>query len=1230
MNQPKETQLDSNITTPQKSIADADARAQALDHSQSFIVTAPAGSGKTGLLTQRILKLLAYCEHPEEVLAITFTRKAAQEMRQRIINALQVAQKHQSANSENITFSNDNERLTFSLAKKVLEKDQQNNWQLLISPNRLRLLTIDGFCQSLVKQLTFDAGMSSLLSPTEQSHLLYRQAVHNFFSAFKADEQTQKDLKNLLTHVDNDMNQLEKFLIELLQKRSQWLPLIFDTRAEVDGHQFLEDNFQIVIQETLLRLQNALGTRLPALVEIGEYAAKNVIENNKDSIVKHLIDFNYSFHGSNSEDRSKIDPTTITQWKALVELLVVGKPHETKWRSQYNVNLGFPASKDKNSIEAIKKTEIAKIRDEIKDVAGILPLLQDVRLLPEHSIPKSQWKLIDSLTRLLPRLVAEFKLYCEQTTECDFTEMSQSALLALGQHDEPSDLALKLDYKINHILVDEFQDTSLPQLQLLEKLTAGWQPNDGKTLFLVGDAMQSCYAFRDANVGIFLNAKENGIGHIPLTPLELTVNFRSDGKVVEWVNEHFAKIFPQYNNINRGSIQYQQADYFSEPTDHASINNIALVDASNKDEAKHITEIVKKHLQQDDSGRIAILVKERKTLPAILNQFREENLIWQSKDVDKLSDRMAIIDLLSLTKALLNFSDRVAWLAILRAPWCGLDMKDLTIVANHPFTGDSKKSSNTLIWQTISEWKTLPVSDSAKLCLQRLNDVLQPAIAQRHRKPLRQWIEGIWLALGGPATICNPIEKTSPTAFFDLLESHAGTSSSIDDWQAFDEAIAALYDRSEVESRIQVMTIHKSKGLEFETVILPNLERPAKKVNDVLLRWQDFIDSQGNVHLLMSPRAQKKQTDSFYAYLGQEEAFRQNYENTRVLYIACTRAIQHLYLIGKVSTDEKKLAKNESNPLSATLDDIKAPRNKTLLSMLWPNIQNDITLLKPSEHFEDFDVDDEESDKTDKKFLPPLQHILRLSTDWKKPHFPEQHLLDAHRQSNVLAALNTNNIATRNTDDIATLNTNNNDNQNSVTHQSIESDSTKNVPSANSLNHRAERYMGTVLHQALHHFIQYGFSDWNDESLEQQKTIWQTQLRQQGLNSAQSQIGVEKIALGIRNTLNDKDGLWVLDNRHEGSESELSIMDPNAGFRESIIDRTFIADGTRWIIDFKSSEPTDDQNRDDFLQQEAIAYRPQLERYAQVMRHIDADENGNTLPIKIALYFPLLTYLHVI
>src|SRR5690606_11724167 len=134
--------------------------------------------------------------------------------------------------------------------------------------------------------------------------------------------------------------------------------------------------------------------------------------------------------------------------------------------------------------------------------------------VPPAEFTDTQWCVLGAQLMTLKLAVAQLHLRFAETREVDFIEIAQRAVHALGSADDPGELLLKLDASIRHLLIDEFQDTSLTQIHLLATLTAGWQPDDGRTLFLVGDPMQSIYRFRKAEVGLFLQAAEQGVGEI--------------------------------------------------------------------------------------------------------------------------------------------------------------------------------------------------------------------------------------------------------------------------------------------------------------------------------------------------------------------------------------------------------------------------------------------------------------------------------------------------------------------------------------------------------------------------------------------------------------------------------------------------------------------------------------------------------------------------------------------
>ncbi|GAB1259806.1 UvrD-helicase domain-containing protein [Aurantivibrio plasticivorans] len=1153
-------------------VKDIAARQQALDITSSFIVSAPAGSGKTGLITQRILKLLAICENPEDILAITFTRKAAQEMRHRIIEALRDA-KHSARPDD------PHAALTFDLATAVLEKDEECHWQLLILPHRLRIQTIDSFCQSLVKQLPFDTGLSSVLSPSDNPQPLYRKAVRQFFGIFKGDQQSQQDIARILSHLDNNMGNLENLLIELLSKRNQWISLLLATHHQHDSHSDINECLSVIALETIAKLQRELTPWLGDLNDLAHYAAEQLRKIGEESPIASLL--NVNFYQAPS-------PDLLTQWKALSQLLTTGGDSlpSTGWRKALNKNQGFPpaAKGDKDGIEAVQKAKMLALLKELaadENSRNLLAYVKDIKAAPSLEMSAEQWEVLDSLGRLLPRLIAEFRLVCQQGNIADFDEITLAALLALGDDDAPSDFALKLDYKIRHILVDEFQDTSLPQLTLLQRLTQGWEVDDGRTLFVVGDAMQSCYSFRDANVGIFLDARRHGIGQVALTPLDLTVNFRSSGSIVKWVNEHFQFALPRQDDINRGAVSYQLADHFHSEQSDTQIAVKGFVQCDQSDQANHVLTLVKQALETSESDSIAILVRYRNQLPPILNALRDANLQWQSTAVDALSNRMAIVDLMSLTKAMLDTSDRIAWLSILRAPWCGLDMHDLHVLANHQpestQLGEISGNFPLLITQIFNH-DSLPLSTEGQACIARLATVLREAYAEKRRKPLAYWIEGIWLALGGPATIANPSEKHSPQRFFALLAEydHAGR---IRDWDEFDQALAQLYDDSDESSRIQVMTIHKSKGLEFDVVILPSLEKQSPADTNSLLLWHNFLDTEGYSHLLMSPVKATGQDDAVYTYLKRELTLRQQLEAARLLYIGCTRAVKHLYLCANLKAKETK-------------DGLKVlpPSDRSLLSHVWPTLEHDMELT-----FGDVEQNDT---------VMPHTQILRLKSNWFAPPIPRNETLADFKQSTAIKNAVATEVTTTSPQDNLAL---------------------QNRPSPDALLMRQQRYVGTVLHQAIEHITESGVDSWTMARLAQQLPFWELQLRQLGIQKQVAGSESKRILQALTTMLNDQTGRWLLDNSHEQSASELPLLDPNVGFREFRIDRTFVDGGTRWVVDYKSSEPAPNQSVDDFVLMEVAAYRTQLARYATLMSQLDPAH-----PTKQGLYFPLMGIFHEI
>ena len=226
-------------------MADSAARLRALDVSQSFIVQAPAGSGKTELLIQRYLKLLQTVETPDAVVAITFTRKAAGEMRSRVIAALRTA-------SDGVAPEAEHQRLTFQIARDVLEHERRLEWNLLQNPARLRIETIDALCAAITRRMPWLARFGAMPEILEKASGLYREAAHQTLGHL---EEGNEELADLLLHLDNDFQRAAQLIAQMLEKRDQWLRHVWVSREDVEA------SLQRLILKELEQLRDSFGSQ---------------------------------------------------------------------------------------------------------------------------------------------------------------------------------------------------------------------------------------------------------------------------------------------------------------------------------------------------------------------------------------------------------------------------------------------------------------------------------------------------------------------------------------------------------------------------------------------------------------------------------------------------------------------------------------------------------------------------------------------------------------------------------------------------------------------------------------------------------------------------------------------------------------------------------------------------------------------------------------------------------
>ena len=818
-------------------VPDLEERARALDARGSFIVQAPAGSGKTELLIQRVLALLATVERPEEIAAITFTIKAAAEMRLRVMDALRSAR--QEARPESTHAGR-----TWDLARAALARNDALGWKLEESAERLRVQTIDALCASLTRQMPVLSRFGGQPESVEDASAMYTEAARSLLAQLEGDDaEAAADVGRLLGHVDNDVAKAESLLATMLATRDHWMRKLL---AGAMDRESLEEALRQVRGEAVGRVQRAWpkGFAAPDAEDVQAWIT----------------------HGGGMLTDAR------------------------KWR--------------------------ATTPEALKNVPGMLEMLRDLRILPPAAFDERQWEAMETIVRLAPRALAELHLVFARRGQADFVEISQGALRALGYEDDPTDLMLALDYRIRHILVDEFQDTSHSQFELLKRLTSGWEPGDGRTLFLVGDPMQSIYRFREAEVALFVRAWHHGIGTVRLEPITLSANFRSQAGIVEWVNASFGRIMPLADDVSQGAVRYAP----SHPV-HGGSGKAVHVHPFRDGEQPALGARIAELVQQAAGASVAILVRNRSHLREVIPRLRAARLAFRAIEIEPLEDRPVVQDLLALTRALSHLADRTAWLAVLRAPWCGLTLADLTSLAG--------LQDDATVWSAMNDAaRVAELSDDGRSRLARAREALARELASRRRSSLRAAVERAWLALGGPACVERDVDLEDADIFLDHLEA-SEQGGALDDVDAFERSIEKLFALPDLEApeQLQVMTIHKAKGLEFDVVVVPGLDAGTGRDDRRLFMWMETPEDA----LLLAPvNAVGAEDDPIYRYMREIDKKKADHEMARLLYVAATRARHELHLLG-----------------CAKLDDgtVKEPSSGSLLKKLWPVVCDEFSGL---------------------------------------------------------------------------------------------------------------------------------------------------------------------------------------------------------------------------------------------------------------------------------------------
>jgi len=1169
-------------------------RERALDIQRSWIVEAPAGSGKTGLLIQRYLKLLAdeSVEDPSQVLAVTFTVKATAEMRERVVDQLERAFR-----GEPLKGDSEFDRETRGLAERVLRRDALFGWKLLQRPRRLNIRTIDSVCGEVARLLPVLSGAGGRQTPVEDATSMYRDAAkETLMQLGGADLELDAALRTVLLHRDGSLRDCERLLMEMLPLRNQWGELVPLGTQQLDDA-FLDETvlpkLELALEQAVCAGLTRLSLSVPAdiLQELtslaGEMGYAEGYRGNPSPIAMCA-----GLHNAPQETAGDL-----AHWRALIHLLTTD---QSKWRASVTRNyLGF-------EIEKSQGERLKLLVQQLRDRDDLLEAIKKVRSLPPAQYPHEQWVVAKALFRILNRALAELQLVFAAREECDFAELGLLARVALQREGAVADLNKALGMSLQHLLVDEMQDTSTAQYELIQLLTQRWDGHS-QTVFLVGDPKQSIYLFRQARVERFVKTMQTEfLGDLPVGRLQLTANFRSQRSLVESFNDDFSLMFPsKINATNLEDVPYVEAQAVRGPSQSGSLNLVwhARVLASEasaetmkkakrrqaKLEAEQVRAII-----EDWRGRplpkgrsepwnLAVLVRSRNVLSDIVAELKDEAkgaIPFRAVDIEALGQRQEVLDLFALTRVLMHPADRVAWLAVLHGPWCGLGRADLHVLAG----GDDPDWAERCMGDVIAERLGL-LNEESRARVMRVWPVLQAAEEKRLGLGVAQWVERSWRSLGGDASL-KPGELANARRYLQLLdevEEETGTISV----NLLKRRLDKLFARPRSGGwAVDLMTIHKSKGLEWDVVMVPGLQKKDPADRERLLTWSEIdSDDADAAHIMLAPISGRGEgSKALNAWLRSIDKAKKAAERKRVFYVACTRAREELHLF--------------ASPEATVRGEVVRPYG-SLLATAWAAAKPHFTVSgsSPGKHTQMhilFPTREEEG------FIGGIaavaDEVIRPAALQRLPmgFMPESRFSMKTRLSYGEDAITT-----------------------EPAHFERPEGSFE------------ARAFGNAVHTFLEMLAKKLANGASIEGVVREVAEWTPRivsvLRGDGLHPTVVERLVPRVKTALTNMLEDGEGRWVL-SQHELASNELSL-NSWSHVRDSVrLDRVFhsgaqpMQNGADylWIIDYKTANHGRG-GLDEFLGEERIKYAEQMKAYAQVMR--DRVENGK---LRVGLYYPML------
>ncbi|MGJ3238400.1 MAG: UvrD-helicase domain-containing protein [Anaerolineae bacterium] len=842
-------------------------------HNKNLIVVAGAGSGKTRVLVERYLDLLA--THPDwrlnQLVAITFTREAAYEMRNRVRQSLE------------------------QRAQTTSDDTQRQHWVGLLGQiDSARIDTIHSMCATILRANAAEAHLDSgfsVLEPVEAGAML----------ADIIDAQLQV----LGDHDPDDIvplfAQYDLYMIrELLANQALLAVNLSDAPIDTDAlvAQW-RDQWEKLYREDVQRLITDIDVALNWAHEIG------IPDGDKLADIYRTVEQLREALGVSDLSQSK------GAYKAIIETIKLTVGSASNWG-------------DKEIVKTAKDY-LKTVRENAKDYLDAIGDFEEAR---EQTVAQTliRWY------RLLKRVQDDYYAEKLRLSYLDFNDLETYTAHLLAEH--PSVRQRYQNAEFKHLLVDEFQDTNALQWEIVRHLADGDQ--HGGALFVVGDPKQSIYAFRGADVSVFEHVRQTIAHHRNGQELDLTVSFRSHPGLIDQFNQLFATILQRDENSPVASYQITLGQPMSafrqqlpDPNaqHYAPFEFILQTDStqepidSDKRRSWEAHEIGKRlqQLRADgamihdkdgaegqvhrsfDYGDVAILFQSTTHITRYEQVFKALGIPFVTIAGRGYYNRQEVWDVLNLLKALHHPADNLALASALRSPMFAFN--DELLLALRLLRDESNQRLP--LWQALSAGDVPYISAEQQAQQVRARDVLHDLRRLSGRVTIAELLRvalaktgylAMLTGLPDGARLRRNVEKLVDIAEQSGKITLGAFAHYLDDLTAKEVREGeALLDTS---GAVRLMTVHASKGLEFPVVVLADASWQNRGGN----RDPLIYDSQtGELACKVYDEDEGKHVPSFtYSRADYLQGQREEAERKRLLYVACTRARDCLIISGHI------------------------------------------------------------------------------------------------------------------------------------------------------------------------------------------------------------------------------------------------------------------------------------------------------------------------------------------